>query len=168
LPAVLLIDEIDRSDEAFEAILLETLADAQITIPEIGTIRATRPPWVVITSNRTRELHDATKRRCLYHWLDWPSVDREAEIVRTRVPEAPAQLVWQLCSAVQRLRRMDLYKSPGIAETLDWVRTVLALGRRELDRATARRSLGAVLKNELDYKRVVEADLAALLADDPA
>jgi len=167
-PAVLLIDEIDRADEAFEAFLLEVLADYQVTIPEVGTIAARRRPRVVITSNRTRELHDATKRRCLYHWLEWPSLDREVAIVQARVPGAPQYLAEQVCRAVQRLRRMDLYKAPGIAETIDWVETVLTLGRAKLDPDLARRSLGAVLKNEQDYRRVASTDLEALLRDDVA
>ena len=167
-PAVLLIDEIDRSDEAFEAFLLEVLSDFQVTVPEIGPIRAERRPWVVITSNRTRELHDATKRRCLYHWLDSPTLDREVEIVLARVPGVPLSLAQQLCGAVQRLRRMDLYKVPGISETLDWVQTVLTLGERELTAELAGRSLGAVLKNEQDYKRVAGSDLSALVRDEVA
>jgi MoxR-like ATPase len=167
-PAVLLIDEIDRSDEAFEAFLLEVLSDFQVTVPEIGTITVERRPWVVITSNRTRELHDATKRRCLYNWLDSPSLEREVEIVLARVPGVPLALAQQLCRAVQRLRGMELYKAPGISETLDWVLTVLALGERKLSPELARRSLGAVLKNEQDYKRLAASDLAALLADEVA
>jgi MoxR-like ATPase len=167
-PAVLLIDEIDRSDEAFEAFLLEVLSDFQVTVPEIGTISVERRPWVVITSNRTRELHDATKRRCLYHWLDSPSLEREVEIVLARVPGVPLALAQQLCRAVQRLRGMELYKAPGISETLDWVLTVLALGERDMSPELARRSLGAVLKNEQDYKRLTDSDLAALLADEVA
>jgi MoxR-like ATPase len=167
-PAVLLIDEIDRADEAFEAFLLEVLSDYQVTVPEVGTIRARRRPWVVITSNRTRELHDATKRRCLYHWLDWPNLEREVAIVAARVPGVPEALARQVCLAVERLRRMELYKSPGIAETIDWVQTVLSLGRARLDPDLARRSLGAVLKNEQDYKRVASSDLETLLTDQVA
>jgi MoxR-like ATPase len=167
-PAVLLIDEVDRADEAFEAFLLEVLSDFQVTVPEIGTVAARQRPWVIMTSNRTRELHDATKRRCLYHWLDWPTIDREVQIVQARVPEAPLALAWQLCHAVRKLRGMELYKSPGIAETLDWVETVLALGRDRVDEELAQRSLGAVLKNEQDYKRIAGADLAGLLSDDVA
>ena len=167
-PAVLLIDEIDRADEAFEAFLLEVLSDYQVTVPEVGTIRARHRPWVVITSNRTRELHDATKRRCLYHWLDWPSLEREVAIVAARVPGVPEALARQVCLAVERLRSMELYKSPGIAETIDWVQTILALGRTRLDPDLARRSLGAVLKNEQDYKRLASSDLAALVAGEVA
>ena len=164
-PAVLLLDEIDRADEAFEAFLLEVLSDYQVTVPELGTISARQRPWVIITSNRTRELHDATKRRCLYHWIDWPTLEREVAIVLARVPHAPAVLAEQVTRAVQRLRRMDLYKSPGIAETLDWVETVLSLGEGKLDVELARRSLGAVLKNEQDYKRLVSSDVSTLIAD---
>src|SRR3954469_22706036 len=143
---VLLIDELDRTDEAFEAFLLEVLSDFQVTIPELGTIRAENPPIVVITSNRTREVHDALKRRCLYHWVEHPSFEREVAIVRRRCPAATEQLAQQVTAAVQRLRDEDLLKPPGVAETLDWTEALLALGAQQLDADTATRTLGAVLK----------------------
>src|SRR5687767_34368 len=131
-PNVLLIDEIDRADDEFEAFLLELLSDFQVTIPEIGTISATQVPAVVITSNRTREIHDALKRRCIYHWIDYPSLDKELRIVQARVPELPRGLADQVCRFVQELREQDLYKLPGVAETLDWSRALVTLGQREL------------------------------------
>ncbi len=151
---VLLIDEIDRSDEEFEAFLLEILSDFQITVPEIGTIRAQQPPIVVITSNRTRELHDALKRRCLFHWIDYPSVDKEEQIILAKVPEAPERLAEQISHFVAELRRIDLYKLPGVAETLDWARALVALGQDELREETVSASLGALLKYQEDVDRM--------------
>jgi len=162
-PPVLLIDEIDRSDEEFEAFLLELLSDFQVSIPEIGTIRAKKPPFVVITSNRTREVHDALKRRCLYHWIDYPSRDRELQIVLTRVPGAPDTLAAQVVGFVHRLREADLTKVPGVAETLDWAAALLALGARELKPALVDETLGVVLKYEEDVRRVRGATAAAYL-----
>ena len=151
---VLLIDEIDRADEEFEAFLLEILSDFQVTVPEIGTIRAERPPRVVLTSNRTREVHDALKRRCLYHWIDYPSFQRELEIVLTRVPEAPELLASQIVGFVHRLREADLTKVPGVAETLDWASALLALGATELVPEVVDETLGVVLKYEEDVRHV--------------
>ncbi len=153
-PPVLLVDEIDRSDEEFEAFLLEVLSDFQVTIPEIGTIKAARPPVVVVTSNRTREVHDALKRRCLYFWIDYPTFDAELEIVRTKVPEAPAQLARQVAAFVQELRRVELYKVPGIAETLDWTAALVALDRAALDPAVVDDTLGIILKYQDDVAKV--------------
>ncbi len=153
-PPVLLIDELDRADEEFEAFLLELLSDWQITIPEIGTVRAEQPPVVVITSNRTREIHDALKRRCLYFWIDYPSFEKEIQIVRTRIPEAPERLTRQIVAFVQELRRLDLYKLPGVAETLDWTAALLALDRTELDPAVTDETLGVLLKYQDDVFKV--------------
>ena len=150
----LLIDEIDRADEEFEAYLLEILSDFQVTVPEIGTIRAERPPRVVLTSNRTREVHDALKRRCLYHWIDYPSAQKEYEIVSARVPEAPERLARQVVAFVHRLRETDLTKVPGIAETLDWAAALLSLGARELAPELVDETLGVVLKYEEDIRRI--------------
>jgi MoxR-like ATPase len=163
VPPVLLIDEIDRSDEEFEAFLLELLSDFQISIPELGTIRAKRQPFVVITSNRTREVHDALKRRCLYHWIDYPAVEKEIAIVRTRAPEAADQLARQVTLLVHGLRDMDLYKVPGVAETLDWARSLAALGATRLDASLVDATLGAALKYQEDLERAREAvpDLVA-------
>ena len=154
--AVLLIDEIDRADDEFEAFLLELLSDFQITIPEIGTISATSPPLVVLTSNRTRELHDALKRRCLYHWVGYPSIEREVEIVLLRVPGVSETLARQLVAAVNRLRQLDLAKPPGVAETLDWVATLEVLGETELNARTVDDTLGAVVKDRDDLELVRE------------
>ena len=151
---VLLIDEIDRADEEFEAYLLEILSDFQVTVPEIGTIRAERPPRVVLTSNRTREVHDALKRRCLYHWIDYPSAQKEYEIVLARVPSAPEHLAQGVVSFVHRLRGIDLTKVPGIAETLDWAAALLSLGARELAPELVDETLGVVLKYEEDIRRI--------------
>jgi MoxR-like ATPase len=151
---VLLIDEIDRADEEFEAYLLEILSDFQITVPEIGTIRAELTPRVILTSNRTREVHDALKRRCLYHWIDYPSFERELEIVLTRVPAAPERLARQIVAFVHRLREADLTKVPGVAETLDWAAALLALGAAELLPAVVDDTLGVVLKYEEDVRGV--------------
>jgi MoxR-like ATPase len=163
-PPVLLIDEIDRADEEFEAFLLEVLSDFQITVPEIGTIRAERPPVVIITSNRTRELHDALKRRCLFHWIDYPSIEKEEEIVLAKVPEAPAQLAGQISRFVAELRRMDLYKLPGVAETLDWARALVALGQDELQEGAVTGSLGALLKYQEDVDRMKGDQVRQLLS----
>jgi MoxR-like ATPase len=161
--AVLLVDEIDRADDEFEAFLLEVLSDFTISIPELGTIRAVTPPVVVVTSNRTREVHDALKRRCLYHWLDHPPYDREVEILRRRLPAVTGELAGQVAVATGRLREMDLLKPPGIAESLDWTAALLALGMRRLDVDAAARTLGAVLKYREDTDRVTTAGLAALV-----
>jgi len=151
---VLLIDEIDRSDEEFEAFLLELLSDFQITIPEIGTIRAKHKPVVVVTSNRTREVHDALKRRCLYFWIDYPTFQKELEIVRTKLPEASEKLSSQVTRFVQELRQMELYKVPGIAETLDWTRALVALDKEALDESVVEETLGALLKYRDDIDKV--------------
>jgi MoxR-like ATPase len=151
---VLLIDEIDRSDEEFEAFLLELLSDFQITIPEIGTIQAKHKPVVVITSNRTREVHDALKRRCLYFWIDYPTFQKELEIVRTKLPEASEKLSSQVTRFVQELREMELYKVPGIAETLDWTRALVALDKQALDESVVEETLGALLKYRDDIDKV--------------
>lgn len=156
-PAVLLVDEVDRSDDEFEAFLLEVLSSWTVTIPEIGTVRATVPPTVVLTSNRTRELHDALKRRCLYHWIDHPGLEREVAIVRRRLPEVGEELARQVVVAVHRLRGEDLVKPPGVAETLDWVSALHRLGAVELDLETAARTLGAVVKYREDGERVRQA-----------
>jgi MoxR-like ATPase len=162
-PAVLLVDEIDRADDEFEAFLLEVLSTHEVTIPELGTITADEPPIVVLTSNRTREVHDALKRRCLYHWIDHPGLAREVEIVRTRLPEVSGQLAEQVARSVQRMRELDLLKPPGVAETLDWARALDALGTDILDVETAAATLGAVLKYREDTDRVRES-LDRLLA----
>lgn len=164
-PPVLLIDEIDRADEEFEAYLLEILSDFQVTVPEIGTIRAARAPRVVLTSNRTREVHDALKRRCLYHWIDYPSPEREVEIVRTRVPGVPEALAEAVVAFVGRLRSADLTKVPGVAETIDWAAALLALGAAELDPATVDATLGVVLKYEEDVRQVRGETARRYLAD---
>ena len=162
-PPVLLIDELDRADEPFEAFLLEVLSDFQITIPELGTVRVPEGmrPVVIITSNRTREIHDAIKRRCLYHWVDYPDADREWKIITTRAPEIPAALSKEVVAFVQRLRRMDLFKAPGIAETLDWSRALTALDAMTLDPVTVDATLGALLKYQEDIQRVRGAGLVA-------
>jgi len=153
-PVVLLIDEIDRADDEFEAFLLELLSDFQITIPEIGTITGTQRPVVILTSNRTRDLHDALKRRCLYHWIDYPTAQKEYEIVLARVPDAPERLAREVVSFVHRLREADLTKVPGIAETLDWAAALLSLGARELAPELVDETLGVVLKYEEDIRQV--------------
>jgi MoxR-like ATPase len=153
-PPVLLIDELDRADEEFEGFLLELLAEFQVTIPELGTIRATTPPIVIITSNRTRELHDALKRRCLYFWIDYPDFEKELRIVMTKVPEASAQLARQVAAFVQELRTAELYKVAGVSETLDWIAALVALDRSELDAATIDQTLGLLLKNREDIEAV--------------
>jgi MoxR-like ATPase len=162
VPAVLLIDELDRADEPFEAFLLEMLGESQITIPELGTLKAAHPPHVVITSNRTRELRDALKRRCLYHWLDYPDAAREFEIVQRRVPQAAEALGRQAVEFVQRIRTMGLFKPPGVAETIDWVRALQALNAVALDRERVDATLGVLLKHQEDIGRVAsEAPLQA-------
>jgi len=153
-PPVLLIDEIDRSDEEFEAFLLEILSDFQITIPEIGTIKAAQPPAVVVTSNRTREVHDALKRRCLYYWIDYPTFESELQIVLAKVPEAPAKLARQVTGFIQELRQAELYKVPGIAETLEWTAALVALDRDALDETIIEETLGVVLKYQDDVEKV--------------
>jgi MoxR-like ATPase len=152
-PTVLLIDEVDRSDEEFEAFLLEILSDFQVSIPEIGTIRAERHPVVILTSNRTRDIHDALKRRCLFHWIDYPAFDKEYAIVRTKIPGIEADLASQVCQFVESMRQQDFYKRPGVAETLDWARALLYLGRARLDIPTITETLGCVLKYKEDIDR---------------
>ena len=163
-PVVLLIDEIDRSDEEFEAFLLEILSDFQITIPEIGTLRATRPPVVILTSNRTREIHDALKRRCLFHWIDYPAFDKEYDIVRVKAPGIHDDLARQVCRFMARLREQDFFKRPGIAETLDWSRALFYLGRSRLDIPTLRETLGCVLKYKEDLDKADDDLLERMLS----
>lgn len=151
---VLLIDELDRTDEAFEAFLLEVLADFQVTVPEFGTIRAEQPPIVVITSNRTREIHDALKRRCLYHWLDYPGAERELAILKARIPDAPARLSREIVGFVQAIRKEDLFKSPGVAETLDWASALVELDAVALDPALVSDTLGVLLKYQDDIQKM--------------
>jgi MoxR-like ATPase len=163
-PPVLLIDELDRTDEPFEAYLLEVLSDFQITIPEIGTIKADAPPIVVITSNRTREIHDALKRRCFYHWVDYPSAARELEIIRVRLPGARERLSQQIVGFVQKLRAEELFKLPGVAETLDWTQALMTLDRLELDQATINDTLGTLLKYQDDIAKIQGSEAARILA----
>lgn len=165
--SVLLIDELDRADEEFEAFLLEILSDFQITIPEIGSIRAATPPVVVVTSNRTREIHDALKRRCIYHWIDYPTFERECEIVLARVPEAPQHLTADIVAFVQRLRDEDLYKKPGVAETLDWAHALLALDQASLSEDIVQDTLGVLLKYQDDIAYVRGGRVAHLLSNQP-
>ena len=160
---VLLIDELDRADEAFEAFLLEILSDFQVTIPELGTVRAVHPPIVIITSNRTREIHDALKRRCLYHWVDYPDAARELAIVRARAPQAPERLSREIVAFVQRLRKEDLFKQPGVAETLDWVSALTELDAVALDPALASDTLGVLLKYQDDVALIQGARTQALI-----
>jgi MoxR-like ATPase len=160
--AVLLIDEVDRADDEFEAFLLEVLSDFQVTVPELGTIRAEHPPVVIITSNRTRELHDALKRRCLYHWIDYPALDQEVAIVTVRAPDVPPALARTVANAVSRLREMDLAKRPGVAETIDWARALSVLGAHALGADVARETLGAVIKDHDDLA-VVAARVGELV-----
>jgi MoxR-like ATPase len=164
-PPVLLIDEIDRADEEFEAYLLEILSDFQVSVPEIGTIRADQPPRVILTSNRTREVHDALKRRCLYHWIDYPTEEKEYEIVLARVPDAPEHLARRVVAFVHRLRSADLTKVPGIAETLDWAAALLSLGAAELTPQVVDETLGVVLKYEEDIRHIRGARVKDLLAE---
>ena len=163
-PPVLLIDELDRTDEPFEAYLLEVLSDFQITIPEWKTVAADAPPVVIITSNRTREIHDAVKRRCIYHWVDYPDAAREFDIVRRKVPEAKAALSRQIVAFIQGLRRMDLYKLPGVSETIEWSRALLALDAIELDPETVQNTLGVLLKYQDDIAKVQGSEAARLIA----
>lgn len=160
---VLLIDELDRSDEEFEAYLLELLSDFQITIPEIGTIQAKDPPIVIITSNRTREIHDALRRRCLYYWIDFPTLDKEYSIVLARMPEVPERLAKQVCAFVRELRSADLFKAPGVAETLDWISSLLALDQIELTEGPVRDTLGALLKYQDDVLKVGGSEITKYL-----
>ena len=162
-PPVLLIDEIDRADEEFEGYLLEMLSDFQITIPELGTFAAPKPPVVVITSNRTREVHDALKRRCIYFWIDYPDLQKEYQIVTSRVPQAPRKLAEQVAAFVQELRTAELYKIPGIAETLDWTAALVALDQRELDPSVVDDTLGIMLKYREDIQSVRGEEVRALL-----
>ncbi|MGO8955118.1 MAG: AAA family ATPase [Rhodomicrobium sp.] len=160
---VLLIDELDRADEPFEAFLLEVLADYQITIPELGTIRAAEPPITILTSNRTREVHDAVRRRCFYCWIDYPTAAREAEILRLKLPDAPSQLTAQIVAFVQSIRRMDLYKSPGIAETINWAQALTSLDCVALDLEAVNATLGTLLKYQDDIGRIQGSEAARLL-----
>ena len=162
-PPVLLIDELDRTDEPFEAYLLEVLSDFQITIPELGTIKAEQPPMVIITSNRTREIHDALKRRCFYHWVDYPNAARELEILRVKAPGVPERLSQQVVGFVQKLRSMDLFKLPGVAETLDWAQALTQLDRLELDPETINDTLGTLLKYQDDSARIQGSEANRIL-----
>ncbi|WP_404383945.1 AAA family ATPase [Caenispirillum salinarum] len=175
-PPVLLIDELDRTDEPFEAYLLEVLSDFQVSIPEVGTIKAERPPIVIITSNRTREIHDALKRRCFYHWVDYPNFDRELAILKSRLPDLPEKLTRQVVGFVQRLRKQDLFKAPGVAESLDWATTLVELDQLELSQGMVDDTLGILLKYQDDIAAIqggeaarlltqVKADLSQLRAD---
>lgn len=163
-PPVLLIDEVDRADDEFEAFLLEILSDYSVTIPELGTIHADRPPVVIITSNRTREVHDALKRRCLYFWIEHPNFDREVEIVRLRIPGTSEELARQVAGVVQEMRSMDLYKPPGVAETLDWTEALVALGAKELDESLVESTLGSVVKYREDQQRVKAPGIEKILS----
>lgn len=163
-PPILLIDELDRADEEFEAFLLELLSDWQISIPELGTIRAAQPPTVIITSNRTREVHDALKRRCLFYWVDYPSLEKELAIVKTRLPHASERLSQQVVAFVQELRNLDLYKLPGVAETIDWATALAALEQTELSVEVVEDTLGAILKYQDDIAQVKGSTVRALLA----
>jgi MoxR-like ATPase len=165
-PAVLLIDEVDRGDDEFEAFLFELLAESSVTIPELGTRRAAFPPVVVLTSNRTRDLHDALKRRCLYHWIDYPGIERVAAIIRRRVPAAAAPLADQVAGAISRLRRLDLAKPPGVAEAVSWTTALHTLGAEKLDQTAAEQTAGAALKYAEDLQAVRENGFRALVADD--
>ncbi|HEY6864334.1 MAG TPA: MoxR family ATPase [Burkholderiales bacterium] len=162
---VLLIDELDRTDEPFEAYLLEVLSDFQVTIPEIGTIKAAEPPIVVMTSNRTREIHDAIKRRCFYHWVDYPDAAREIEILKRKAPEAAEKLSREVVAFVQRLRKMDLFKLPGVAETIDWSKALVALDKLALDAQTVNDTLGTLLKYQDDIGRIRGSEAERLLAE---
>jgi len=162
---VLLIDELDRTDEPFEAYLLEVLSEFQVSIPELGTIKADKPPIVIITSNRTREIHDAVKRRCLYHWVDYPDALRELEILRRKAPGAADRLSREIVAFVQRLRKLDLFKLPGVAETIDWTNALLALDQLALDPDTVNDTLGALLKYQDDISRVRGSEAARLLSE---
>ncbi len=160
---VLLVDEVDRSDEEFEAYLLEILSDFQITIPEIGTITAKHRPFVLVTSNRTREVHDALKRRCLYFWIDYPSFEKELDIVRAKVPDAPARLARQVTHFIQEIRGTDLYKFPGVAETLDWTQALMVLDKKALDESAVEETLGVILKYQDDVEKISGENARAIL-----
>jgi MoxR-like ATPase len=162
---VLLIDELDRTDEPFEAYLLEVLSDFQVTIPELGTVKAEEPPIVVITSNRTREIHDAIKRRCFYYWVDYPSAERELQILRVKAPRAPASLSRQIVAFVQKLRQQDLFKLPGVAETIDWANALVQLDQLVLEPETVNNTLGALLKYQDDIARIQGSEAARLLEE---
>jgi MoxR-like ATPase len=162
---VLLIDELDRTDEPFEAYLLEVLSDFQITIPETGTLKAAEPPIVVITSNRTREIHDAVKRRCLYHWVDYPDAARELDILRRKAPKAAENLSREIVTFVQRLRTVDLFKLPGVAETIDWANALVALDKIALDPQTVNDTLGVLLKYQDDIERIAGEEAERLTAE---
>ena len=164
-PPVLLIDELDRTDEPFEAYLLEVLSDFQVSVPEIGTIKAEHPPIVIVTSNRTREIHDALKRRCLYHWVDYPDAARELAILKLKAPRAPENLSREIVAFVQKLRSLDLYKNPGIAETIDWAEALTALDAVSLDRQVVNDTLGALLKYQDDIARVAGSEAARILEE---
>ena len=164
-PPVLLIDELDRTDEPFEAYLLEVLSDFQVSVPEIGTIKAEHPPIVIVTSNRTREIHDALKRRCLYHWVDYPDAERELAILKLKAPGTPEKLSREIVSFVQKLRGLDLYKNPGIAETIDWAEALTALDAVSLDRQSVNDTLGALLKYQDDIARVAGSEAARILEE---
>lgn len=164
-PPVLLIDELDRTDEPFEAYLLEVLSDFQITIPEIGTIKATEPPIVIITSNRTREIHDALKRRCFYYWIDYPDAERELAILKVKAPSAPQTLSAQVVAFVQKLRDMDLFKQPGVAETIDWAHALTQLDCMTLDPDTINNTLGTLLKYQDDIEKIRGSEASRLLAE---
>ena len=163
-PPVLLIDELDRADEEFEAYLLELLSDWQVTVPEVGTLKATHPPIVVLTSNRTREIHDALKRRCLYYWIDYPSLEKELSIVRSKVPAAGERLGRQIVTFVQELRKQELYKVPGVAETIDWAAALTSLDQTDLEAQTVDDTLGVVLKYQDDVQKVHGAVARELVA----
>ena len=162
-PPVLLIDELDRTDEPFEAFLLEILSDFQVTIPEIGTVKAAKPPIVIITSNRTREIHDAIKRRCFYFWVDYPNARRELEILKVKVPDAPEKLTQQVVDFVQHLRNRDLFKLPGVAETIDWTNALIQLDKIDLDPETVNSSLGVLLKYQDDIQKIQGSEAAQIL-----
>ena len=162
-PPVLLIDELDRTDEPFEAFLLEVLSDFQVTIPEIGTVKADKPPIVIITSNRTREIHDAIKRRCFYFWVDYPNAKRELEILKVKVPDAPEKLTQQVVDFVQHLRNRDLFKLPGVAETIDWTNALIQLDKINLDPETVNSSLGVLLKYQDDIEKIKGSETAKIL-----
>lgn len=164
-PPVLLIDELDRTDEPFEAYLLEVLSDFQVSVPEIGTIKAAHPPIVIVTSNRTREIHDALKRRCLYHWVDYPDAERELAILKLKAPGTPEKLSRDIVAFVQKLRGLDLYKNPGIAETIDWAEALTALDAVSLDRQSVNDTLGALLKYQDDIARVAGSEAARILEE---
>lgn len=162
-PPVLLIDELDRTDEPFEAFLLEILSDFQVTIPEIGTVKAAKPPIVIITSNRTREIHDAIKRRCFYFWVDYPNAKRELEILKVKVPDAPEKLTRQVVEFIQHLRNRDLFKLPGVAETIDWTNALIQLDKIDLDPETVNASLGVLLKYQDDIQKIQGSEAAQIL-----